>query len=166
MIFLDNGKTMVVTISNYEYVLFFNQMSDGSKDYVYDTKLSVSYTNPHGLRYVNDKYFYVTSLTTNRIYTYYRMPNSTSWTEELFLDANSIVSSSSGNHLIIDECDRYWFSLGSNGIRLFDNQGSLLSNITSIVLSSFDILITDNYVVYLSDDQSNQIVRIDLNIQC
>jgi hypothetical protein len=52
--------------------------------------------------------------------------------QKLFLDARPVASTSDGNPLIIDNCDRYWFILGANGIKIFDNQGLFLENVTEL----------------------------------
>ena len=86
--------------------------------------------------------------------------------EKLILDARSVAPIQDGVHLKIDECGRYWFILGDNGIRIFDDQGLLLANISNPTSSIFDAIIMHDYIIYLSDTKSNQIIRIDPNIQC
>jgi hypothetical protein len=162
IIFLNNGQIMVVASTGNACIFFFNQSNNYSLIY----ERSVSYPNPHGLRYVNDSFFYATSWYDNTIYSYSAINNSGIWTEKLFLDARPLVSSPNGYHLIIDECDRYWFVLGYSGIMIFNNQGLLLGNFTQINLIAFDAIITDNYVIYISDQINNRIIRLDPNIQC
>jgi hypothetical protein len=166
MMFLYSGQIMVVVSTTNGFLLFFNRSSNVSRNYNFFYQQAVNYTNPHGLWYINDTYFYATSWADNTIYSYSAVKNSTTWTQKLFLNASSVAGSSNGNHLTIDECGRYWFSLGSWGVRIFNNQGSLLGNITQTNSSFFDTLITDDYVIYLSDTTKNQVTRIDLNIRC
>ncbi|CAF1034266.1 unnamed protein product [Adineta steineri] len=166
MMFLNNGQTLIVVSTDNSYLLFFNQSTAGSKSYSFVNQQKVNYIYPHGLWYVSDTYFYVTSWQDNTIYAYSATNNSVIWTEQLFLDAHSVAPSSDGNHLTVDECDRYWFMLGGNGIRIFNNQASLIANLTRISASPFYSIITDKYVIYVSDTSSNFIIRIDPNIQC
>jgi hypothetical protein len=161
-IFLNNGEIMVVASTGTASIFFFNRSDNYSLIY----ERPVSYPNPLGLLYVNDSFFYATSLYDNTIYSYSAINDSGMWTETLFLDARPLVSSPNGYHLIIDECDRYWFVLGNSGIMIFNNQGLLLGNFTQINLIAFDAIITDNYVIYISDQINNRIIRIDPNIQC
>jgi len=166
MIFLDNGQTMVVTATSVHLILFFNRSDNVSKTYSYFYQQSANYPYPHGLWYVNDTYFYVTSWQNNVIYSYSAINNSLTWKESLFINASSVASGHNGDHLVVDECDRFWFLLGVNGIRIFDNQGVLLGNFTMINSNMFDAIISDDYVIYLSDTELNRVSRIDLNIQC
>jgi sugar lactone lactonase YvrE len=70
------------------------------------------------------------------------------------------------NHVKIDECGRFWFSLGDYGVKIYDNQGLFLGNLTFTNTSIFDTIITDDYIIYLSDTRSNRVIRIDPDIQC
>ena len=166
IMFLNNGETMVATSASNHYLIFFNLTNNVPGNYNFAYKQSVNYTFPHGFWYVNDTYFYVISWGNNTIYSYSAMNNSILWKEELFLNPNSFVSSSDGNYLTIDECNRYWLSMGAYGILIFDSQGSLLGNTTLVTSYAFYTLVIDNYLIYVSDPVSNQIIRLDLNIQC
>ncbi|CAF1005513.1 unnamed protein product [Adineta steineri] len=166
MMFLNNGQTLIVASTFNSYLLFFNQSATDSTSYSFVNQQKVNYIDPHGFWYVSDTYFYVTSWQDNTIYAYSATNNSVIWTEQLFVDAHSVAPSSDGNHLTVDECDRYWFMLGGNGIRIFNNQASLIANLTRISASPFYSIITDKYVIYVSDTSSNLIIRIDPNIQC
>ncbi|CAF2709523.1 unnamed protein product [Rotaria sp. Silwood2] len=87
------------------------------------------------------------------------------WMEKIFLYANSTLLPYQGYHLTTDECNRYWFSLGLYGIQIFNSQGLLIGDITQKSSFIFEMLISENYVIYLSNTILNQI-RIDLTIQC
>ena len=76
------------------------------------------------------------------------------------------MSGSDGNHVTVDECDRRWFSLGAAGLLVFDSKGALIGNYSQFTRYIFDAVITNNYVLYLSDYQSHQILRIDPHIVC
>ncbi|CAF0788416.1 unnamed protein product [Adineta ricciae] len=163
---LHNGQIMIVLSTGNNYILFFNRTDNVSRQYTYLDQQLVTYPSPHGFWYVNDTYFYVTSWATNSIYSYLATNNITIWSENLFIDAGSTTSSPGGNHLTIDDCGRYWFALGANGIYIFDQQGNLLKNESRIASFIFHTLLTDDYVMYISDMVYNQIVRLDLNAIC
>jgi len=127
----------------------------------------LNYIYPHGLVYINDTFFYGTSWNNNTVYSYTAVQNSTQWNQTLVINAAPWAPTASGNHITIDECGRFWYSLGNYGLVIFDSQGVFLANMTIAVNSSiFDTLITDNYVFYLSDGGLQRIIRIDPNIQC
>ena len=164
---LNNGNTMVVASDNNNALLFFNRSNSTPLEYSFSYQISVDYSSPHGFLRVNDTFFYVTSYTNNSIYSYTAdSSNSTSWTQTLLVDATPVTNTSGGTHLRIDECDRRWFSLQTNGIMIYDNQWNLIGNFSLTNSSLFDILITDNYVMYFSDNKSGRIIRIDPNINC
>ena len=109
---------------------------------------------------------YATSWGNNTVYAYSTAGNVTSWTEKLVLNASSVAVVSNGNHVSIDECGRYWFSLGIYGLMIFSSQGSLLGTLKPTGSDIFDAVISENYVIYLSDSLGNRIIHIDPNIQC
>ena len=166
MMFLNNGDRMVVASTDNQSLLFFNRSSTVSTNYTLDYTQSVSYPLPHGLFFINDTYFYATSWGSNTVYSYSAIQGNTTWTENLFIDARSMATEVSGAHITTDECGRFWFSLYSNGIKIYDSQGSYLGNFSLSNSFIFDTKITDDYVIYLSDENNNQLIRLDLDIQC
>ena len=166
IIFLNNGQYMIVTSTINQRLLFFNRSDAMSYNYDFIGYQNVSYPNPHGLFYVNDTFFYVTSWANNTAYGYSNAGNITSWTETLVVNAWPTTGSSDGNHVSVDNDGRYWFSLGQFGIKVFNRQGASIDTLKPTNSSIFDTLITDNYVIYLSDKGSNRIIRIDPNLQC
>ena len=167
MIFLNNGQHMIVASWAYNRLVFFNRSSPTSHNYVFAGDQSVNFQHPHGLVYANDSCFYSTSQASNKVYSYSYTGSLTAWTETLVLNASSVaVGANNGYHVSIDNSDRYWFSLGENGTQIFDSQGSLLGTPRPTGSNIFDTLITDNYVIYLSEYVPDRITRIDPNIQC
>ena len=160
--FLNNGQTLLVLSTSSGSLIFFNR-SDNYR--IFNTK-TVNYSSPHGLHIVNDSFFYIASWNENSIFSYSRINQSVLWSEQLFINARSIAPSLEGAHLSFDDCDRLWFSSGNNGILFFDSEGSFLQHIIRLSLFTFDTVITENYVLYISDMANNQIIRIDPNIQC
>lgn len=157
---------MVVASTDISYLLFFNRTNQVSRNYVLVASQTVSYQYPHGFWYVNDSYFYLISWQNNDIYSYSAVPGNSTWKEKRFLNTSTLTSSSGGNHFAIDECDRWWVTLGSNGLYIYQNRALLQRNFTRITAFMFDIIITDNYVIYLSDTTSSKVIRMALNVTC
>jgi hypothetical protein len=164
--FLNNGDTLVAVSTNNGYLIFFNRSSNTSTNYNFAYEQFVNYTYPHGLYYVNDTYFYTTSWQNNTVYSYSAVPNSTRWNQNLFINAQESGASSNGNHITTDECGRFWFSSSNDSLLIFNSQGSYLDRFTITGSKIFDTIITTNYVMYLSDDKSNRVIRIDPGIEC
>lgn len=166
MMFLDNGNTLVVASTQNGRLLFFNRSDNFSTNYDFNDQQLVHYLTPHGLFRVNDRFFYTTSWGNNTVYSYSAVENTTQWDESLFINAASMLPSGSGSHITVDECGRWWFTLFSHGLRIFDDEGVFLDNMTLTNSSIFDTLITENYIFYFSDGLSNRIIRIDPSIEC
>ena len=166
IIFLNTGQSMIVASSGNNRLLFFNRSSTGSFHYDLIGFQILSNVHPHGLLYVNDSFFYGTSWAENTLYEYAYAGNATSWAERRVLNASSMTNSSDGNHVSMDGSGRYWLSLGTNGPKIFDSQGSYLETINPMGSFIFDTLIGEDYVIYLSTFSSNQIIRIDPHIPC
>ncbi|UJR36669.1 hypothetical protein I4U23_029386 [Adineta vaga] len=166
MMFLNNGRTLVVTSTNNKYLLFFNRSSIISTDFYPVYEQSVSYTFPHGLLAINDTFFYATSWAYNTVYSYSAISGNNLWKESLILDGRSISTWSYGSHITIDDCGRFWYSLGPSGVVIYDKYGSFLGLLSFPNSMIFATVITDNYIIYLSDEKLNRTIRINPNIQC
>ena len=90
----------------------------------------------------------------------------TAWTETLVLNASSVSPGYDLHHVAIDGCNRYWLSMESFGVNIFDDQGLLLGTLQPTNSFTFDALILADSVIYLSDSASNRIIRIDPKLQC
>ncbi len=166
IMFLNNGRTMVVTNINSGNIVFFDQNGNCSSNYTFAYQQSANYIGVHGLTAYNDSYFFTTSYYTNAVYSYTAVENSTSWIERLFINATNIKNTSGGTFMTIDECGRYWFSLAASAVYIFDILGSLIGNFSFGSGSIIDTLIKDNYVMYFSDVGIRRIIRIDPHIAC
>ena len=166
MIFLNSGQQMIVASTFNNRLLFFNRSSSTSYNYVFVRYRDVSCHNPHGLFYINDDLFYLTSWGNNTLYTFSNPGNTTVWSETLVFDAPRVDDSAGASHVSIDDCGRHWLSLRSSGTQIFDSQGSPGGALYSTGAYIFDTLMLDNYVLYLSDNTGNRIIRFDPNIQC
>ncbi len=166
MMFLNNGDTLVAVSTGNSYLIFFNRSSNTSTNYNFAYEQFVNYTNPHGLYYVNDTYFYTTSWQDNTVYSYSAVPNSARWNQALFINAQEPGASPNGNHITTDECGRFWFSSSNDSLLIFNSNGSYLDRFTITGSQIFDTIITNNYVMYLSDDINNRVIRIDSGIEC
>jgi hypothetical protein len=168
IIFVNNGSTMVFTNIYNNVIYFFNQTNNASLNYTFAYQQSVNYRYPHGLTGYNENLFYAVSHTNNSVYSYSAVQNSTLWIERLVVNTNSTISNGGGTFVTIDECGRYWFSLETSFIGIFDSLGSWIGNFSLGSGTIMDVLITDNYVMYFSDSNqtAGRIVRIDPHIQC
>ena len=166
MIFLNDGQQMIVASTFNNRLLFFNRSGLTSYDYVFVRYQDVSCHNPHGLFYINDGMFYLTSWGNNTVYTSSNPGNTTVWSEALILNAPRVDDSAGASHVSIDDCGRYWLSLGSSGTQIFSSQGSPSATLYSTGAYIFDTLLLDNYVLHLSDNTGNRTIRLDPNIQC
>ncbi len=149
-------------------LISFNQTYNASLNYTFAYRQSVNYSEPHGLTGYNDSFFYLTSYETNSVYSYSAIENSTSWIARLVINTGSITSNTGGTFVTIDECGRYWFSLDTYIVKIFDSLGSWIGNFSLGSGAIMDVLIGDNYVMYFSDRNSSRgrIIRIDPHIQC
>ncbi|CAF1086171.1 unnamed protein product [Adineta steineri] len=168
IMFLDNGQTMVIASFGNNALLFFKQLDSTPGNYSYAYQKAVThYPNPHGLWYVNDTFFYATVWYNNAVLSYTaNSSDSTSWTETVTINAESIGSTAGGSHVIIDECGRSWFVLEQYGIEIYDTVGNLIGNFSLETSYFFHLLITDNYVLYLTDTLTGHAMKIDPNIKC
>ena len=164
VIFLNGGQQMIVVSSHSDLLVFFNRSSVVSYDYHFIGSQNVSGHNPHCLFDIDDTSFYLSSWHDNTVYRYLNAGSATTWNETLVLNASPFITGSSGNHISVDACGRYWFSLGPSGVKIFDGQGPLLGSLYIPGSDIFDALILDNFVIYLSDPGLQRITRIDPNI--
>lgn len=163
IIFINNGNTMIVASSGNNFLVFLNRSNATSTYYTYAYRVSFSHSGPHGLWHVNDSFFYVTSYNNNTILSY-SFVNSTTWFEKLVVDARNRVPISGGAHVTVDPHDRLWFSLQNGNVLIYDNQGIYLQSFFYPSVPVYDLLITDNYTIYLSSDSSDRVLRFDSNI--
>ena len=127
IIFLRDGQTMVVASNNNQKLVFFNRSSSSSVNYTYSYQVSTSYVGPHGLWYVNDSFFYVTSWDVNSVYSY-ATTNGVTWNETLFANVNSVGGGGGATHVTVDECGRKWVSLVTSTMVIYDGNGTYLAN--------------------------------------
>jgi hypothetical protein len=114
IILLDGGQTMVVSLVFNNVLLFFNRPNRASINYTLAYSQPVSYSNPHKLWRVNDTLFYATSWSQKILYSYSNVMSSY-WNKMLIVNAGATSTSTGSNHVVVDECDRRWFSFGDGG---------------------------------------------------
>jgi hypothetical protein len=165
IIFLYDGRVMVVSSFKNNRILFFQRSNTSSTNYTFFARENTSFSKPHGLWYVNNSCFYVTSWDEAAIYSYTSF-NNTSWKVKLLVNASAVGISSSGSHLLIDKCERIWLVTYSNGIYVFDKEGRWLGQVTIDSNAIIDALVTDNYVVFVSDRVNGKIIRLDPQLTC
>ena len=171
IIFLQDGQMFVLTSPDNSKLHFFNRSSSSPFNYSYMYSFSTvgRYAWPHGLRRVNDSFFYVVTWDYDSIYSYSTVDHLT-WTETLVINASVITnqfgSSGTGSHLTIDECDRKWFSILNFGLIVYSAQGTPLANFIFVGRGLFDMIFLDNYVMYLSDRDGGRILRLQPALLC
>ena len=165
LIFLRHGQIMVVASTNDRKLMFFNRSNHPPFHYDYFYNVSTSYSTPHGLLYVNDSFFYATSWDDNSIYSH-AITNDFVWSETLFVNASSFTNKNGGSHVMIDDCQRRWFAIYDFGFVVYDHQGQPLGNFTRISTHVFDALFIDNYIMYISRMETEEIIRLDPDITC
>ena len=165
IIFLGNGQTMVVSSTGNQTIVFFNRSSTSPVNYTYAYHIVTSFPALHGLRYVNDSFFYATSWNRNSVYSYATIDGLT-WNETLFANVNNVVNGATAAHVTIDECGRRWISTFQNTMVIYDSDGAYIGNFTLALNTIFDALFMNNYVLYLSDYMGGKIVRLDRHITC
>ncbi|CAF1235311.1 unnamed protein product [Adineta steineri] len=93
----------------------------------------------------------------------YSLLNSNSnWTSNLFVNGSA---GSGGAHVTIDDCNRRWFVISGVGIKIFDKFGINIGT-WAVTTGIFDILILPFYVIIVSDNANNSIIRVDPEIFC
>ena len=164
-IFLRDGQTMIVSSTSNQKLLFFNRSNTSPVNYTYSYQLSTSYPAPHGLWYVNDSFFHATSWDWNSVYSH-ATTNGVSWNETLFANVNNVVNTGGVTHVMVDECGRRWASGDGNTLIIYDSSGVYVGNLSIATGGIFDALITDNYVLYISDFSASKVLRLDPHITC
>jgi hypothetical protein len=165
IIFLYDGRIMVVSSVNNNRILFFQRSNTSSTEYTFFARENTPFTLPHGLWFVNNSCFYVTSWNEAAIYSYTSF-NNTSWKVKLLVDGAAVDSSSFGSHLLIDKFERIWLVTYSNGIYVFDTEGRWLGQVTIASNGVIDALVTDKYIVFVSDKANGRIIRLDPQLTC
>ncbi|CAF1340494.1 unnamed protein product [Adineta steineri] len=85
------------------------------------------------------------------------------------LFATSATSSESPTSVTFDGCNRMWAAFVNFGVRIYDiNSRSLLYawNLTSTYSTLYDIVITNQYQLYLADKTSGTLARYGSELQC
>ncbi len=165
IIFLNNGRTMVVAACNSNSLGFLTRTNLSSIGYTLAFNQSTTFSCPHGMWRVNDSFFYVTSYYSNSLYSFQATSTSTSWKETFVFQTSITNGIGSATRVTIDECGRFWFAFESDTILIYDQQGNPLGNWTIPNSAIFDIKIMGNYLMYFTDS-NNQIMRVDPKIQC
>ena len=160
MMFLNDGQQMIATSMSNSRLVFFNRSAPTSYNYDFIGYRNISGQYPHGLVYVNDALFYLSLWSADTVYAFAKAGNE--WNETLAFNA----SSGTVEYMTIDDCGRFWVSLKSAGVKIFDSQGSFRGSLHPPGSAIVDVLVRNDYVIYLSDANTNRIIRIDPNIEC
>jgi hypothetical protein len=165
IIFLRDGQLMIVASAGNNCLVFFNRSASSHNNYTFISKQVTPFSEPHGIWYVNDSFFYVTSWSENTIYSY-AFNAGASWTVNLIIETLPLTFAGSGSHLFIDECQRSWFSINNYGIFIHDYRRRPLGILTVTAGGAFDSLLVNNYILYVADNIVGKIIRLDPHITC
>ena len=125
MMFLNNGNTLVVASTTNSRLQFFNRSDNFSTGHDLQYQKLLHYLSPHGLFRVNDTFFYRTSWGNNTVWSYAATENTTQWDENRFVNVTPALPTGSGSHITVDDCGRWWFSLYSYVLQIFENTCSI-----------------------------------------
>jgi hypothetical protein len=162
--FINDGQTMIVTSNTEKKLLFYNRTSASPISYQYTHELDITLSQPHGVHVKNDTFFYVIGWSPCRIHSYSR--NQTGWTERLFVDPTITVWVGGGAHIFQDDGNRLWVARDTGTLQIFNEQAQLIGNITFTGVNILDLIVDENYVLFISDSWQQQIHRVDPQITC
>ncbi|CAF0794213.1 unnamed protein product [Didymodactylos carnosus] len=174
MIFIQNF--LIIANTGNAQLLFFQRYS--STNYTYLKQISTTAVNPHGLHYISDSLFYLTSWYNNEIYSfsqeqYFQFGPKSQWTSmtailpwtQTLLVPNPNSTLHGGDHVTIDDCQRGWFSFQNFGLKVYNSSWTNIAD-WRYVTNIFDMIFLDNYVMIMSDDNQNRLIRIDPAMAC
>ncbi len=81
-------------------------------------------------------------------------------------NATTVSSSESLGDAMIDSCGRLWVIVYGFGIRIYDQTGTVLLANWTLSTGLGDILLLNNYELFLADYYNNQILHFTPNLQC
>ena len=166
VLFLHEARTMVVACSSTRELLFFKQMNDSLHNYTFSFRQNSAMSHPNALLRINDSFFYAVSWADNTVYSLVQR-NETFWKETLFFNGTNFTTAPSAGHLFRDECDHFWLAFRSLGFLILDHEGKYLGSFQSSKFTEvFDGILSENYVLHVSDAGRRQIFRLDPQITC
>ena len=119
------------------------------------------------LNTVNDS-FILLNRWTNNVPVYALKSSSTisnTWSM-VSLNATKVSLSEELADSIIDTCGRLWVVVYGFGIRIYDQSATVLLANWTVSTGLSDILFLDNYELFLSDYDGNQILHFHPTVQC
>ncbi|CAF1422054.1 unnamed protein product [Adineta ricciae] len=166
LIFLQNGQTMIVASCATSSLIFLNRTSISPITYTYSFSQLTSFVCPHAVWRVNDTFFYVTSYYLKLLYSFTATNTNAQWNENFLFNVSNGNELGGAARVTIDNLNRFWFAYETDTIWIYDQVGTQLSNLTIPNSAIFDIRIMNNYLMYLIVAKTNQVIRLDPNIQC
>lgn len=159
--FLRNNSLMLIASYSENQILFVDLSS--TNNYGSSISSSITVNSPCGLYAVNDSFVYVASWTplapvstlifTNNTWSLFQLPNTaTSSIEKIFQTK-------------VDSCGRLWLGITNLGIRIFDPWGRSLLYEWLVGANVNGFLLLDNYELYVTDFNGNQILHFNPNIE-
>ncbi|CAF1483323.1 unnamed protein product, partial [Adineta steineri] len=129
--------------------------------------ITLPITNAYGLGKAsnNDSFVYITDGSWGG--NIWQLKTTSPYNFTLF--ATSASSSESPTSVTFDGCNRMWAAFANFGVRIYDiNSRSLLYawNLNSTYSMLYDIVITNQYQLYLADKTSGTLARYGSVLQC
>ena len=151
-----------ISTGSYSWVNFYNWPS-----FTLNQSISISITNAYGLgKSPNDDTFvYISDGSWNG--GVWRMETSPPYNFTLF--ATSSSGSESPADVTVDSCNRLWVVFAGYGIRIYNiSSGAILAtwNLAATYPSLFDLVLTDQYQLYLADPSVNTLALYGSALQC
>ena len=92
-------------------------------------------------------------------------PTSMSWSRSS-LSITKVTGSNSLGEAVTDPCGRIWVVVYGFGIRIYDQSGTILLGNWSLTTGVANILLLDNYELFVTEYDQNFIYHFDPNLRC
>ena len=155
---------ILLQISSYAYsiVNFYNWPS-----LTLNYSVNIPIENAYGLGKApnDDTFVYITDGSGNG--GVWRMKTSSPYNFTLF--ASGLSNSESPTNVVVDNCNRLWVVFYGFGIRIYNiSTGAILYSwdLTATYSYLYDLVLTDQYQLYLADATTNKLARYGSALQC
>ena len=151
-----------ISSNAYSFVNFYNWPS-----FTLNNSIQIPIRNAYGLGKArnDDTFVYITDGSLDG--DIWRMKTSSPYTSTLFASTSS--SSELPSSITVDSCNRLWVGFYGYGIRIYNiSSGAILGtwNLVATYPQLYDLILTDQYQLYLADAYTNQLARYGSSLQC
>jgi hypothetical protein len=162
IIFIENQKMLIIISLSTNTLVFVRFNSPTNYTCLNSTHLP-SGASPQALMKINETFFYVTTWSSKCVYSY--SFNGLTWIQSLFANVSQTLSISSIHlgHLHVDSLGRRWMMVVGFGLVIYDEWGMFLSS-WKFGNASFDIYISDDYRIIVSDYGISSLTLYEPNI--